>query len=69
MGQFNTYMFKWFRRRKDNRSKHLSELKERLAIKELASLDVEAIKQFALKIGNLGKLMVCHIGKEWSVME
>ena len=65
----HNYMFKWFHRRKDNHSKHLLEFKERLVMQELASLDIEAIKQFALKIGNLGKLMVYHIGKEWNVME
>lgn len=48
-------MFKWFHRRKDNRSKYLSEFKERLAIQELASLDIEAIKQFALKDWELGE--------------
>ena len=48
-------MFKWFRGKKDNRSKHLLGLKERLAIKELASLDIEAIKQFALKDWELGE--------------
>ena len=48
-------MFKWFHRRKDNHSKHLSEFKERLAIQELASLDIKAIKQFALKDWELGE--------------
>ncbi len=48
-------MFKWFHRSKNNHSKHLSELKERLAIQELASLDIEAIKQFALKDWELGE--------------
>ena len=32
----HTYMFKWFHRRKDNHSKHLSEFKERLVMQELA---------------------------------
>ena len=51
----HTYMFKWFHRRKDNHSKHLSEFKERLVMQELASLDIEAIKQFALKDWELGE--------------
>ena len=48
-------MFKWFHRRKDNHSNHLSEFKERLVMQELASLDIEAIKQFALKDWELGE--------------
>jgi len=48
-------MFKWFYRRKDNHSKYLSEFKERLVMQELASLDIEAIKQFALKDWELGE--------------
>lgn len=48
-------MFKWFRRRKNNHSKHLSEFKERLVMQELASLDIEAIKQIALKDWELGE--------------
>ena len=48
-------MFKWFHKSKNNHSKNLSELKERLAIQELASLDIEAIKQFALKDWELGE--------------
>ena len=33
----HNYMLKWFHRSKNNHSKHLSELKERLAIQELRS--------------------------------
>ena len=51
----HNYMFKWFYRRKDNHSKYLSEFKERLVMQELASLDIEAIKQFALKDWELGE--------------
>ena len=51
----HNYMFKWFHRRKDNHSNHLSEFKERLVMQELASLDIEAIKQFALKDWELGE--------------
>ena len=45
----HNYMFKWFHRRKDNHSNHLSEFKERFVMQELASLDIEAIKQLDLK--------------------
>ena len=48
-------MFKRFHRSRNNHSKHFSELKERLAIQELSSLDIEAIKQFALKDWELGE--------------
>lgn len=48
-------MFKWFHKKKNNHSKHLSELKEKLSIQELPHFDIEAIKQFALKDWELGE--------------
>lgn len=41
---------------KNNHNKHLSELKEMLAIQELPRFDIEAVKQFALKDWELGEI-------------
>lgn len=48
-------MFKWFHRRKNNHSKHLSELKEKLSMQDFLQFDIEAIKQFTLKNWELGE--------------